>query len=283
MELDPELTRWLRLARFAASCSLLLFLVAVIVGAFLEARENGAENLLLTLWTFPLWLPYLWMYLQMKSGSAKRRKKGLALAVCYGAWALLITAPCALGSTGAVLQGGVALFAAFQLSLVVFARRVYKAMEEEPGDNRIFVTRLLITSACFGILLLAAIAIPGSYRARIAANESSAIGAVRTIYTAQSSYAEKSPQKSFASKLSELGPAGAKLIDQDLANGTRHGYSFRLIVGPPDASGRGQYVVLARPVDFGTSGKRSFFTDASGTIRFTAEDRDPTAQDPPLD
>lgn len=104
MELDPELTRWLRLARFAALCSLLLFLVAVIVGAFLEARENGAENLLLTLWTVPLWLPYLWMYLQMRS--AKRRKKGLALAVCYGAWALLITAPCALGSTGAALQGG---------------------------------------------------------------------------------------------------------------------------------------------------------------------------------
>lgn len=117
----------------------------------------------------------------------------------------------------------------------------------------------------------------------MSANESSAISAMRTIRTAQSSYAEKSSQKGFAAELSELGPGGANLIGQDLAKGSRFGYSFRLIVGPPDASGRGQYILLARPITFGQSGKRSFFTDDSGTIRFTAEDRDPTAQDLPLD
>ena len=102
---DPEQLRWLRIARFAAFCSLLFFLVVVIVVAFLDARKNGTQNLPLTLWTVPLWLPYLWMYLQMESRSTKRRKKGLALAVVYGAWALLIAAPCALESTGAALQG----------------------------------------------------------------------------------------------------------------------------------------------------------------------------------
>lgn len=283
MELDPEQLRWLRMARLAAFCSLLLFLVAVIVVAFLDARENGAENLPLTLWTVPLWLPYLWMYLQMKSRSTKRRKKGLALAVGYGAWALLIAAPTALESTGAALQGGFALFAAFQLSLVAFARRTYKAMEKEPGDKRILVSRFVITSACFSILCLAAIYLPNSYRARTSANEASAISAMRIIHTAQSSYAENNPQKGFAAELSELGPAGANLIDQDLAKGSRFGYSFCLIVGPPNASVRAQYILLARPVTFGKFGKRSFFTDASGTIRFTAEDRAPRAQDPPLD
>jgi len=280
---DPEQLRWLRVARVAAFCSLLFVLFTLIVVAFLEAQENGTENLSLTLWSVPLWLPYLWMYLQMKSKSTKRRKKGLALAVVYGAWALLLAGTGALGSTGAALQSGFALFAVFQLALVVFARRTYKAMEEEPGDWRILATRLVITSACFATLCLAAIFIPNSYRARISSNEARAIAAMRDIRTAQSNYAERNPQKGFASELSELGPSGANLIDQDLAQGSKTGYSFRLITGPSDASGRTQYILLARPIAYKQTGQRSFFTDASGTIRFTAEDRTPTAQDPPLD
>ncbi len=90
--------------------------------------------------------------------------------------------------------------------------------------------------------------------------------------------------KGFAAGLSELGPAGANLIDQDLARGSEFGYGFRLIPAPPDGSGRvGQYILLARPLTFGQTGRRSFYADASGVIRSTAEDRAPTARDPPLE
>ena len=282
---DLDQLHWLGMARLAALGSLFFFLVAVIVMAFLDARENGIENLRLTVWTIPLWLPYLWMYLQTKSKSTRRRKKGLALAIAYGAAALLITAPSALESTGLALQGGFALFAALQLCLVVCARKTYQAMEKEPGDARILISRVAITSACFGVLCLAAVYIPNSYKARISADESAAISAMRTIYTAQSIYAERNPQKGFAAALSELGPApGANLIERDIANGRRFGYLFQLIAGPQDASGRvAQYTVLARPVTFRQTGNRSFFADASGTIRSTAEDRAPTNQDPPLE
>jgi len=280
-----EYQHWLRIARATSFGSLLFSVIAVTSVAFLEFRENGTVNLALVLWSVPLWLPYLWMFLQMKSKSAKRQKKGLALAIAYGAWALLIAAPSALTSSGLVLQASFAAFALLQLSLVVSPIKTYRAMEKERGDVGILVSRVLIASVCIGILCLAAIYIPNSYRARVAANESSSISATRTICVAQSSYAEKHPQKGFAASLSELGPPpGADLMDQDLAGGRKHGYSFQMIAAPPDASGRiRQYVVLARPLTFGQRGRRSFFADASGVIRSTAEDRAPTAQDPPLD
>ena len=108
---------------------------------------------------------------------------------------------------------------------------------------------------------------------------------MRTIRMAQCSYAERYPRKGFAAALSELGPPpGADWIDQQLASGTRFSYSFDMIAAPADASGRvAQYTVLARPLTFGQTGRRSLFADASGVIRATAEDRAPTPQDPRLD
>lgn len=279
-----EHQRWLRIARFASFSSLAFVLIVLIAMAFLEARENGTENLPLVLWTVPLWLPYLWMLLQMKSKSAKRRKKGLALAIACGAWALLLAVLLALVSSGLVLLVGFAVFALFQLSLIVSASKTYRGMEKSPGDVRIWVSRVTVASVCVGILFLAAISIPNCYRSKVAANESSSLAATRTICTAQSTYAERYPQKGFAAGLSELGPPGANLIDQDLARGSKFGYRFSLIAAPPDETGRvGQYILLARPLTYGQSGKRSFYADASGVIRSTAEDRAPTVRDPPLD
>ncbi len=187
----PEHQRWPRIARSTSFSSLLLVLIAVSAMAFLEARENGTENLPLVLWSVPLWLPYLWMLLEMKSKSAKRRKKGLALAIAYGAWALLLAVPLVLVSSGLVLHVGFAVLALFQLSLIASASKTYQGMGKEPGDLRIWVSRVTVASACVGILCLAAINIPNSYRSKVAANESSSLAATRTICTAQSTYAER--------------------------------------------------------------------------------------------
>jgi hypothetical protein len=280
----PNDRRWLRLARAAAFCSLSLFLIAVIVMAFLEARENGARNLVFVLLTALLWLPYLWMLLQMNAKIAKSRKKGLALAIAYGVWALIIAAPSAVASYGLALKGGFAIFALLQVSLIVSGIKTYSAMEKEAGDKRILVNRVFAVSACLGILCLAAIYIPCMVSSKVAANEASSVSAMRTIRTAQSSYAERYPRKGFAAALWELGPPpGADLIDQQLASGTRFGYSFNMIAAPADATGRvAQYTVLARPLTFGQTGRRSLFADTSGVIRSTVEDRAPTPQDRPL-
>ena len=77
------------------------------------------------------------------------------------------------------------------------------------------------------ILIIAAIAIPNLLRARISANESSAVGAIRTLNTAEVSYNSAYPSVGFASSLTALstnasncGPpdsTGACLIDSALA------------------------------------------------------------------
>ena len=58
------------------------------------------------------------------------------------------------------------------------------------------------------------------------------------------------------------------------------GYKFEADVS--SAAFPQQYTVLARPVQYGATGTRSFYSDESGVIRFTDEDREPTAEDRPL-
>jgi type IV pilus assembly protein PilA len=96
------------------------------------------------------------------------------------------------------------------------------------------------------ILIIAAIAIPNLLRARLAANEASAVASVRTLNTAQISYNSKYPTVGFASTLGALSgtscttptTAGACLIDTQWASGTKSGYKFALsgVSGTPAAT-----------------------------------------------
>src|SRR6202049_3912123 len=56
------------------------------------------------------------------------------------------------------------------------------------------------------ILIIAAIAIPNLLRARIAANESSAVSSIRTVNTAEVTYQSAYPTVGYAALLVNLGP-----------------------------------------------------------------------------
>jgi prepilin-type N-terminal cleavage/methylation domain-containing protein len=137
------------------------------------------------------------------------------------------------------------------------------------------------------ILIIAAIAIPNLLRSRIAANEASAVGSLRTINTAQITYASSNPTIGFATSLATLGPgstvgnavatsANACLIDSVLGNSAggssaatanaKSGYRFYVT-----ASGSQPvptYSSNGNPVTVQQTGVRYFFSDASGVIRY---------------
>ena len=130
------------------------------------------------------------------------------------------------------------------------------------------------------ILIIAAIAIPNLLRSRIAANEASAVGSIRTINTSEVTYASTYPNLGFAT-LGNLGGSGgsatgAGLIDAVLASGVKSGYQFATPSAGFTPSGCGAggttaacstYTVTGDPQNSQT-GQRHFFSDQSGVIRY---------------
>jgi hypothetical protein len=115
------------------------------------------------------------------------------------------------------------------------------------------------------------------------AYEESCLTNLRAINTAQAVYREEDPNKSFARHLERLGSKGAAVIEPVLASGRKDGYLFRLIAAStvPTAPIT-HYVVSARPIKRLAKDQRSYFTDETGVIRFTAENRMATSADPAL-
>jgi len=136
------------------------------------------------------------------------------------------------------------------------------------------------------VLVGAAIAIPNLLRSRMAANEASAVGSLRTLNVACVTYST-TYGTGFPRQLSNLGTSGAAsatsadLIDNVLASGAKSGYSFTYSPGAATNGVTPTYTIQANPITPGQTGQRYFFTDQSGVIRFNIS-RPATSSDPPL-
>lgn len=127
------------------------------------------------------------------------------------------------------------------------------------------------------ILIIAAIAIPNLLRAKMAANEASVVGSLRSYQYAMGVYASKCPRIGFPKSLANLGPGRgdcerADLLDQSLGadQPVKFGYYFHYVVAEPDDIGQvTSFVITADPVDEGKTGSRHFYIDQSGLIRWT--------------
>jgi len=128
------------------------------------------------------------------------------------------------------------------------------------------------------ILIIAAIAIPNILRARMAANEVSAVEALRTYNSALSSFKQECPDQGYPPSLASLGPGssgGDKCAHADLVEAimgkempVKDGYRFFYVPESYDRAGHiVKYGLAADPVSPGATGVRHFFTDESGVIR----------------
>jgi len=151
-----------------------------------------------------------------------------------------------------------------------------QTQRRQAGQNKGFsLIELLIVVAI--ILIIAAIAIPNLLRARIAANQASAVGSTRTITTAQVTYSS-TWGIGYASALSRLGGAAsctpssttACLIDPVLSAGTKSGYTMVTVgaTGGATTSNPNQtFETNATPINTST-GTTSYCSDQSGVIRY---------------
>lgn len=125
------------------------------------------------------------------------------------------------------------------------------------------------------ILIIAAIAIPNLLKSRMAANEASAVGSLRTITTSAITYSSTHPDIGFPAALADLGPAGDNLIDAQLAGGNKSGYLFTYAITtaspcPTCVGGvhNDAFSLCADPTSPDRTGNRNFFTDESGVVHF---------------
>jgi type IV pilus assembly protein PilA len=146
---------------------------------------------------------------------------------------------------------------------------------------------LLIVVAIIGII--AAIAVPGLLRARMAGNEASAIGSLRVINSSQQAYSSSCANGFYSPDLAGLGVApatGTPFISPDLGTSVpvvKSGYAIDMTgttaappatvapcntggLAPTAATLAGSYNATGTPSSHGSTGTRYFYTNTLGTI-----------------
>jgi type IV pilus assembly protein PilA len=151
-----------------------------------------------------------------------------------------------------------------------------------PRERGFSLIELLVVIAI--ILIILSIAVPQMSKMRMNAQEMAAVEEISTINKAQTQYYSQFNQ--YATSLAQLGPpasgGGAEgpqasgLIPANLASGASGGYNFTITQSPQG------YAVSAVPKTFGTTGRRTFYSDQSGVTRQNWGQDAATANSPQL-
>ncbi len=161
----------------------------------------------------------------------------------------------------------------------------HSLLRSEQGGRKLIITGTATVVLAAGLIVslyLLREPVQGPENARkglagtsIQSNEASAVESLRTLNTACITYST-TYGTGYPAALSNLGPctgancatsATADLIDGVLSGGTKSGYKFTYTAGAAVDGMIPTYMIVADPVNRGTTGQRGFFTDQSGVIR----------------
>ena len=251
--------------------------------------------------TFWFWISLAWtvIYLSVVFIAVSRRrvsKGGLSWAANTGlSWfaisilvlgLLVLTGELAGGLPWTALALGSAL-------LAVSAVKTYRSAEPEARVKTILFGKLGVSLTCVILecILMWLLSVAwGPLSLLVTPNHRAtpAVGDLRTINTAEVTYSSEYHQ-GFSPNLRTLGPpsgsaqpdaGAADFIDTLLASGAKLGYTFNYLPGPRDSTGRvTTYSISAHS---SSAGYNSYYTDESGVVRFTEENRTAGAKDPPF-
>jgi type IV pilus assembly protein PilA len=154
-----------------------------------------------------------------------------------------------------------------------------KTLRKRSSEAGFTLVELLIVMSV--ILILATLAIPKLMNVIRHTNEVSAIASLRTLNSMQGQYNSTYPTHGFACSMASLGgktgsgaptPEAAQLINEDLASGTKSGYTFAITCGAKNTINNqdqfNSYAITAVPNSVGHTGDRGFCTDEDGQIHF---------------
>jgi hypothetical protein len=125
-----------------------------------------------------------------------------------------------------------------------------------------------------GLLLLDLPALEAEWdAAEVEATEKGALESLKNVSAAVETYRNKYLR--LPESLANLGPPlhgaangeAAGLLDSDLANGMKNGYAIRYVIAGASTLGApAKYELAATPLQYGRTGRRSFFRDSNGSL-----------------
>jgi hypothetical protein len=163
---------------------------------------------------------------------------------------------------------------------IAFLRLELRDVADSTGENVHVITMGLVREdsewklLSLGVLFLDLPALEVEWDTEeMEATENGAIVAIKKIADALEAYRQKFGR--LPESLANLGPPlhgaangdAAGFVDSDLATGQKNGYAFRyVIVGASTLGAPAKYELAATPLQYGRTGKRSFFRDANGVL-----------------
>ena len=145
-----------------------------------------------------------------------------------------------------------------------------------PGRNGAIFAIVVVVAVLGG---LGSISVRTLLKDRRDQNERTAIQTVRALNTALYLHRQKNPE-TYPKSLSELADV-EPLMKCGEAACPKSGYSFKYEVLPPTNMGP-RYVIQVRPNKYENTGVQSFYSDESGVIRATPDNRPASAGDGPV-